>query len=43
MILADGIVGDAEERFVSDLAEKLAIPEEIGNAVVTATLIRMRS
>ncbi|MGB7718485.1 MAG: tellurite resistance TerB family protein, partial [Bryobacteraceae bacterium] len=34
MVLADGIVGEAEDAFISMLAEKLGISEEIGSAVV---------
>lgn len=43
MILADGIVGEAEDNFISMLAEKLGITEEVGSAVVAVTLMRMRS
>lgn len=42
MILADGIVGDGEEDFISKLASTLGISEEVGNTVVQATVIRMR-
>ena len=42
VILADGVVGEDEDTFISMLAEKLEIAEEIGRAVVTATIIRMR-
>jgi uncharacterized tellurite resistance protein B-like protein len=43
MVLADGIVGEAEDAFISMLAEKLGITEEVGSAVVAVTLMRMRS
>lgn len=42
MILADGIVGEAEDTFISMLAEKLGISDETGRIVVQATIIRMR-
>lgn len=42
MILADGIVGEAEDNFISMLADKLGVNEEVGTAVVQATIIRMR-
>ena len=42
MVLSDGIVGDAEDTFISKLAQSLGISEDIGRAVVTATVIRMR-
>ncbi len=42
VILADGIVGEAEDNFMSMLAEKLQISEEVGNAIVKTTVIRMR-
>jgi uncharacterized tellurite resistance protein B-like protein len=43
MVLADGIVGEAEESFISGLAEKLGITEELGSAVVQVTVMRMRA
>ncbi|MEI9975308.1 MAG: hypothetical protein WDO73_26555 [Ignavibacteriota bacterium] len=43
MVLADGIVGESEEGFISGLAEKLGITEELGSAVVQVTIIRMRA
>jgi len=42
MILADGIVGEAEDNFISMLAQKLEITEAVGTAVVTTTVIGMR-
>jgi uncharacterized tellurite resistance protein B-like protein len=42
VILADGIVGEAEDNFMSMLAEKLQVSEEVGNAIVKTTVIRMR-
>lgn len=42
IVLADGIVGDAEDKFISMLAQKLGISDSIGQAVVTTTIIRMR-
>lgn len=42
VILADGIVGEDEDNFISMLAEKLGITEEVGRAVVMTTVIRMR-
>lgn len=42
MILADGIVGEAEDNFISMLADRLGVNEEVGTAVVQATIVRMR-
>ncbi|HVT87726.1 MAG TPA: tellurite resistance TerB family protein [Tepidisphaeraceae bacterium] len=42
MVLADGMVGDAEEKFISMLGETLGISQELGSAVVQVTIVRMR-
>lgn len=42
MVLADGMVGDDEEQFISFLAQTLGISEELGSAIVQVTIIRMR-
>lgn len=42
IVLADGMVGEAEDAFISKLAHALQISEEVGNAIVTVTLIRLR-
>lgn len=42
MILADGIVGRSEDNFISMLAQNLGVSEELGRAIVTTTIIRMR-
>ena len=42
MVLADGIVGEDEDAFLSSLVSILGISDEIGDVVVKATLIRNR-
>ena len=42
MILADGMVGESEDAFISELAQKLGISDAAGQTIVQATLIRMR-
>ena len=42
MILADGMVGDKEEAFISQLAGLLGVSEELGRAVIIVTMIRAR-
>ena len=42
MILADGMVGDKEEAFISQLAGMLDVSEELGKAVILVTMIRAR-
>lgn len=42
MVLADGTVGETEDRFISNLAQTLDISESIGDAIVTTTQIRLR-
>ena len=42
MVLADGMVGDAEERFISSLGATLGVSQELGSAIVQATVVRMR-
>lgn len=43
MVLADGMVGEKEEAFISQLAGFLGIGEELGRAVIQVTMIRARS
>lgn len=43
IVLADGIVGDDEEKFIGALAETLGIPDDLGRAVIGVTLIRGRA
>lgn len=43
MILADGVITTAEEKYTEMLAAKLAIPAETAQAVVHCTIIRNRS
>ena len=42
MILADGILGDSEREFLGDFAGILGVSDEIGDAVLLATIIRNR-
>lgn len=42
MVLADGMVGDKEEAFLSQLAESLGVSEDLGRAVIAVTMIRGR-
>lgn len=42
MVLADGMVGEKEEAFISQLAGSLGISEELGRAVIAVTTIRAR-
>lgn len=43
MVLADGIMGDAEDAFLTKLATRLDIAPQIIETLVTATIIRNRS
>lgn len=43
MVLADGIVSSQEEQYLTGLAAKLHLNEEVLNAVVLTTVIRNRS
>lgn len=43
MVLADGMVGQKEEAFISQLADILGIGEDLGRAVIHVTMIRARS
>jgi len=43
MVLADGILSDHEEGYLTQLASRLNISEDIINTVVQATIIRNRS
>ncbi len=42
IVLADGMVGEAEEAFISKLAEALEISESVGESIVKVTMIRLR-
>ena len=42
MVLADGLLGDAEEEFLSDLANKAGINDDLGRSIIMMTLIRNR-
>jgi len=42
IVLADGIAGDDEEKFISMLGKELGITEQLGSAIVQTTIIRMR-
>lgn len=42
MVLADGIVGQDEERYIGKIAEALDIGESVGSAIVNVTMIRLR-
>lgn len=43
MILADGVLGPDEEVYITNLASKCAISEEIGKAIIYTTIVRNRS
>jgi uncharacterized tellurite resistance protein B-like protein len=43
MVLADGILSEREEAYLTRLASRLAIPEHVIGTVVEATIIRNRS
>lgn len=43
MVLADGMVGDQEEAFITDLAEMLGVDGDMARSVIEVTLIRARS
>lgn len=43
MVLADGMVGEKEEAFISKLAKTLAINEDLARGVIQVTLIRARA
>lgn len=42
MVLADGSVGESEDRFISKLAAALQIDQSVGDAIVNVTQIRLR-
>ncbi len=42
MILADGIVGNEERDFLGEIVGVLGIPDDVGDAVLQATIIRNR-
>ncbi|MCF7976316.1 MAG: tellurite resistance TerB family protein [Phycisphaerae bacterium] len=42
MVLADGIVGDKEESFITELAEMLGVNRDLAHAIIEVTLIRGR-
>lgn len=42
MVLADSMVGEKEEAFISQLAALLGVSEEVGRAVILTTMIRRR-
>ena len=42
MVLADGMVSDAEERYLTNLATSLGIPNATLSALVLATIVRNR-
>lgn len=42
MVLADGLVGPREERFIQSLLATLELSEDLGTAIVQTTLIRNR-
>lgn len=43
IVLADGMVGETEDAFISKLAQALQISEEVGSAIVNVTMIRLRA
>lgn len=43
MLMADGVVGRAEESYLEDLARRLSIQDSTANAVVEVTVIRNRT
>ena len=43
MVLADGVLGTSEERFVEDLAKRLDIPENAAKAIIYANIARNRT
>jgi uncharacterized tellurite resistance protein B-like protein len=43
MVLADGVLGPSEERFVDDLAKKLELRENAAQAIVYGNVARNRS
>lgn len=43
MVLADGLVGQKEERFLTALMNNLGVSDESGRSLVWATLVRNRS
>ncbi len=42
MVFSDGVVGDAEESFITNLAATLRIPTSLAEAIIDVTMIRMR-
>lgn len=43
MVLADGMVGQTEEAFLTSLMHGLGVPENTGHSLVWATIVRNRS
>lgn len=43
MVLADGIVSNREEQYLTGLAAKLQVGDDVLNAIVLTTVIRNRS
>lgn len=43
MILADGVLGPDEEIFITKLAGKCAISDEVGRSIIYTTIVRNRS
>ncbi len=42
MVLADGVLGGAEEKFIEDLAKKLNVNEDTAKTIIHVTTIRNR-
>lgn len=43
MVMADGLVGQSEEKFLTTLMNTLGIPETSGRGLVWATIVRNRN
>jgi uncharacterized tellurite resistance protein B-like protein len=43
MVLADGVLGSEEERFISALAQQCSVSDETGKAIIMTTLVRNRT
>lgn len=43
MVLADGVLGPSEERFIEDLAKKLELRENVAQTIIYATMARNRT
>ncbi|BCW93132.1 MAG: hypothetical protein KatS3mg007_1026 [Thermoanaerobaculum sp.] len=43
MVLADGVLGPSEERFMTGLAQKLGLRDDSAQAIVYATIVRNRA